>query len=307
MAFALALVAHTAHGDELSTMNGPPPAVDKPMPEDDAARHAIDRTWLYVDDAHVAAPLVFVETSSVSYTSVGNSPSRIVSPFPSCSAPCNSYNSFAGNTATPGGMIDVGGEVGLLPRFSVMAIGQIGVGGSDNVPSPNAGLIAGVRFQALPSDWKNTRLAFSAGYLREAWQGPVYDDDTKTWSGGSPNGDNGAWIQGAFSGDIDRFRLAATLHGEHVFSAGRDPLDIMVEAGASYRVVGDFRAGFEYVGQDLEESFSPGAEGGARHFLGPIASLQLLSDRLTMVIGPAIGLTVRSPDFLGRFALAYGF
>ena len=104
MAFALALVAHTAHGDDLSTMNAPPPAVDKPTPEDDAARHAIDRTWLYVDDAHVAAPLVFVETSSVSYTSVGNSPSRIVSPFPSCSAPCNSYNSFAGNTATPGGM-----------------------------------------------------------------------------------------------------------------------------------------------------------------------------------------------------------
>lgn len=306
-AFVVTLVAHTARGDDFSAMSAAPPAVDQPTPEDDAARHAIDRTWLYVDDAHVAAPLVFVETSSVSYTSVGNSPSRIVSPFPGCPAPCNSYNSFAGNTATPGGMINLGGEVGLLPRLSVMAIGQVGVGGSDNVPSPNVGFVAGVRVQALPSEWKNTHLAFSGGYLREAWQGPVYDDDTKTWSGGSPNGDNGAWIQAAFSGDIDRFRLAATFHGEHVFSTGRDPLDIMVEAGASYRIVGDFRAGLEYVGQDLEESFSPGAEGGARHFLGPIASLQLLSNRLTMVIGPAIGLTVRSPDFLGRFALAYGF
>jgi hypothetical protein len=79
-------------------MSAAPPAVDEPTPEDDAARHAIDRTWLRADDAHVAAPLVFVETSSVSYTSVGNSPSRIASPFPGCSAPCNSYNSFAGRT-----------------------------------------------------------------------------------------------------------------------------------------------------------------------------------------------------------------
>jgi hypothetical protein len=260
-----------------------------------------------VDDARVAAPRVFVETTALSYTSVGNSPSRIVSPFPGCSAPCNSYNSFAGNTATPGGTIGVGGEVGLVPRLSVMAIGQLGVGGSDNTPSPNAGLVAGLRFQVLPAEWRSAHLALSGGYLREAWQGPVYDDDTKTWSGGSPNGDNGAWIQAAFSGDIDRLRLATTVHGEHVFSTGRDPLDVMVEAGASWRVVGDFRAGVEYVGQDLEESFSPGAEGGARHFLGPVASLQLLSNRLTMVIGPAIGLTPRSPDFLGRFALSYGF
>jgi hypothetical protein len=97
------------------------------------------------------------------------------------------------------------------------------------------------------------------------------------------------------------------VHGQHTFADGRDPLDVMVDLGASYRVAGTFRAGVEYVGQDLEESFSPGAEGGARHFLGPIASLQLLSDRLTLVAGPSIGLTVRSPDFLGRLALAYAF
>ena len=37
---------------------------------------------------------------------------------------------------------------------------------------------------------------------------------------------------------------------------------------------GAFRAGVEYVGQDLEETFRDAAEGGARHFLGPIASVQ---------------------------------
>jgi hypothetical protein len=283
------------------------PPVDKPTTDEDPARHAIDRTWLYVDDARIAAPMTLIATSSVSYTSVGNSPSRIVDPFPGCLAPCNTYNSFAGNTATPGGMLGVGGEFGLITRVSVMAVAQVGLGGSDNTPSPSAGVVAGVRVQVLPSEWHNTHLVVSGGYLREAWQGPVFDDDTNTWHGGSPNGDNGAWIQGSFSGDIDRLRMAATLHGEHVFSAGRDPLDIMVQAGASYRLAGDFRAGVEYVGQDLEESFTPGAEGGARHFLGPIASLQLLSDRLTLVAGPSIGLTVRSPDFLGRLALAYAF
>jgi hypothetical protein len=300
-ALSVVLVAGTVRADDAL------PTVDKPTTEDDAANHVIDRTWLYVDDARVAAPLVVIATSNVTYTSVGNNPSRLVNPFPGCSAPCNQYNSFAGNTATPGGMIAVGGEVGLLDRISVMAIAQIGLGGSDNTPSPSAGALAGLRFRVLPSEWQNTHLALSVGYLREAWQGPAYDDDTRLWHGGSPNGDNGAWIQAAFSGDIQRLRLAATVHGEHVFSEGRDPLDIMVQAGASYRVIGDFRAGIEYVGQDLEETFSPGAEGGSRHFLGPIASLQLFDDRLTMVAGPSVGLTVKSPDVLGRFALAYAF
>jgi hypothetical protein len=283
------------------------PVVDKPTTDDDAERHVIDRTWLYVDDARTAAPMTLIATSSVSYTSVGNSPSRIVNPFPGCVAPCNTYNSFAANTATPGGMLEVGGEFGIVQRLSVMAVAQIGLGGSDDTPSPSAGGVAGLRFQVLPSEWHNTHLVVSGGYLREAWQGPVYDDDTNTWHGGSPNGDNGAWVQASFSGDIDRLRMAATVHGEHVFSPGRDPLDIMVQAGASYRIVGDFRGGLEYVGQDLEESFSPGAEGGARHFLGPIASLQLIGDRLTMVAGPSIGLTVHSPDFLARLALSYSF
>jgi hypothetical protein len=188
-----------------------------------------------------------------------------------------------------------------------MAMGQVGVGGSDVASSPSAGVVAGLRFQVLPSEWQNTHLVLSAGYLREAWQGPVFDADTRTWHGGSPNGDNGGWFQAAFSEDIQRLRLATTVHGEHVFAEGRDGLDLMFEGGASYRIAGQFRAGLEYVGQDLEETFSSGAEAGVRHFVGPIASLQLLSDRLTMVAGPAVGLSSRSPDFLGRFALSYGF
>ncbi len=307
LAIATVALAIAPWALEASARADDSPTVDKVATDDDTAKHAIDRTWLYVDDARVAAPLTLIAMSSVAYTSVGNSPSRIVDPFPGCVAPCNTYNSFAGNTATPGGMVEAGGELGIVTRLSVVALAQLGLGGSDGTPSPNAGAVAGLRFQVSPSEWRAAHLVVSGGYLREAWQGPVYDDDDSTWHGGSPRGDNGAWIQAAFSGDVNRFRAAATVHGEHVFAAGRDPLDVMVQAGASYRLVGDLRAGLEYVGQDLDESFTPGAEGGARHFVGPIASLQLMDDRLTLVAGPSIGLTSRSPDFIGRLSLSYGF
>ncbi len=292
------LLAGTARADD---------PVDKPQPTDDAARHAIDRTWLYADDARVAAPMTVTATTSLSYTSVGTSPSRVVTAFPGCTAPCDSYNSFGGNTATPGGMMQVGGELGLVPRLSVMAVAQVGIGGADSVPTPNVGALAGLRFQVFPSAWQTLHLTVSGGYLRESWQGPVYDDDNNTWKPGNPNGDNGGWIQASFSGDFNRVRVATTLHGEHVFSPGRDPLDVMVQAGVSYRLVGALRAGVEYVGQDLEESFSAGAENGARHFVGPIASLQLLENRFTVVAGPSIGLTAQSPAVLGRVAAAYNF
>jgi hypothetical protein len=300
MTLATLSSAKTVHADD-------PAGVSESVSSDAEARKAIDRTWLYTDDGRIAEPLQLIATSSVAYTSVGNSPSRVIDPFPGCVAPCNSYNAFAANTATPGGMLDVGGEFGLLPRLSVAAVAQIGLGGSDNTPSPSAGVVAGLRLRVSPQEWRDTHIVVSGGYLREAWQGPVYDDDNGEWHGGSPNGDNGAWLRAAISADVNRLRLAGTVHGEHVFSAGRDPLDVMVEAGASYRIVGGLRGGVEYVGQDLEEAFTPGAEGGARHFLGPIASLQLLGDRLSLVAGPSVGLTTRSPDFIARASLSYGF
>lgn len=295
---ATLLAGHAARADD---------PVDQVKPDDSASRHAIDRTWLYADDARVAEPMTVTTTGSLSYTNVGNSPSRIVTAFPGCSAPCNAYNAFGANTATPGGMFQIGGELGLVPRLSVMGIAQMGTGGSDGVPSPNVGALAGLRFDVLPPEWRTTHLTLSGGYLRESWQGPVYVDDTHSWTPGSAGGDNGAWVRAAFSADFRRLRVATTLHGEHVFAAGRDAVDVMVQAGASYRVAGDFRAGVEYVGQDVEETFSPGAESGARHFVGPTASMQLLDHRFTVVAGPAVGLTARSPDVLGRLAASYSF
>ena len=66
------------------------------------------------------------------------------------------------------------------------------------------------------------------------------------------------------------------------------------------------RLGAEYLGQDLEESFSPGAEGGARHFLGPVASVQVWHKRITLIGGPSVGLSSISPDFVARVAGSVG-
>jgi hypothetical protein len=256
--------------------------------------HRIDRTWLYLDDATIAAPLTAIGMSNVSYTSVGSSASRIYSP-----------RQFAGNTAQPGELVSLGAEVGLLRRLSVFATGQMGLGGE--AAAPSAGVVAGARFQLLPPSMQRTHLVASVGYLREAWAAPVYNDETAIWTPARPHGDNGAWVQAAFSQDIQRVRLGATIHAEHVFSEGRDPLDVMIQAGASFRIAGEVRTGVEYVGQDLEEAAAPGAEGGARHFLGPTASVQLLENRLTIVAGPSMGLSGSSPAFLGRVAAAYCF
>jgi hypothetical protein len=266
----------TARADE-------PTTVDKPRLDEGSGKHQIDRTWLYVDDARVAPAWTAIGTTSVSYTRVGSNPDRVSAP----------YKPFAFNTAQPGALVSAGGEVGLLPRVSVMALGQMAAGGESG--NPNAGAVAGVRVQLSPSSWQSVRLLVSGGYLREAW------------TADQPGGDNGVWAEGAIAGELHRLRLGLTAHGEHVFAEGRDGVDVMFKAGASYRIAGGFRTGIEWVGQDLEGSLQSDAEGGARQFLGPTASMQLLDDRLTMVAGPSLGLSERSPQLLGRFALSYGF
>jgi len=283
------------------------PVASPDMPtESSEGRHAIDRTWLYADDARIPAPMTVVATTSTSYTNVGSSPFRV----DGVSLPTK-YSAFDSNTAQPGVMFAVGGELGLFPHVSVMALGELGVAG---VNGTNGGGVVGLRVSVLPARFTHLHLVLSGGYLRESWDGPIYDDDTSRWTPGNPNGDNGMWYQAALSGDIGRLRLVGNFHAEHIFANGRDPLDLMVDLGASYRVAGPFRAGVEWVGQDLEESFTPAAEGGARMFFGPTASAQLLENRLSIVAGPAIGISQvaggiggEAPNFIARAAASYGF
>lgn len=251
--------------------------------------HAIDRSWLYLDDARVAVPGAVIGMTSASYTNVGTNPDPSSEP----------YRAFAANTAQRGVLASLGAEAGVLPRFSLQAVGQMQISEGSSV---NPGALAGARFQLSPPSWQNVHLTASAGYLHETSSTPS-DSSHATATGGA----DGAWASFAAAVDVQRLRLGVTTFGEHVFAQGRDGVDVMVQAGASYRVLSWLRAGVEWVGQDLEETFADQSEGGARQFVGPTAAVQLLQDRLTIVGGPSVGLSSGSPNVLGRLALAYGF
>jgi hypothetical protein len=306
--FAVMVTGEIARADEPVVTVDQTVYVDRPVDVGGDAKYQIDRTSLYGDDARVPLPLVVVATSSFSYTNIGGDPTVVsgTGPTAGCKTPC--YSTFAGNTAQPGGEWIVTGELGVLPHVSVLGSIMTGFGGTGGVPSPDVGGIAALRVSVFPNSW-STHFVVSGGYVREAYNPPVYNDDVTpaVWLKGEDEGVNAGYLQLAASGDVGRFRFNGMLHGQHTFAQGRDPLDIMVDLNASVRIVGRFRAGLEYVGQDLEETFSPGAEGGPRHFLGPVASIQLWNDRVTVIGGPSIGLSYISPDFVARVAASVGF
>lgn len=224
------------------------------------------RPWLYLDDPSLPAPLHVVAFTRATYAR-DPSPTR----------------PFGANVSRPGATVEMGGEVGLLPRLSLMASG---FGGGDQL---GFGALAGLRFEPFQGLSKSTHAIVSGGYLREL------------------NGGDGAWLRFAITEDFARLRLGATAHGEHVFAGGRDAVDLLVMAGASYALARPLRAGLEYVAQDLEESLGAGAEGGVRQFVGPQMSVELLEKRLSIAGGPAFGIAPQSPVFTGRLSVAYAY
>jgi hypothetical protein len=240
----------------------------RPAPPPDIA----PRPWVYLDDPTTPASLSVVGFTRATYAGFGATPTR----------------PFGGDLAHPGGVLEFGAEAGLTPWMSVTATGFA----SSFVPageSSSLGGVAGLRFAPFASTWKTTHVVASVGYLREM-------------TGGS-----GAWARVSVAQDVGRVRIGTTLHGEHVFSPGRDGIDVMAMAGASYRVAGPFRAGVEYVAQDLEGAFDPDEVEGMRHFLGPTMALELFDNRLSLTGGPSFGLSSTSPPIVGRLGIAYAF
>src|SRR4029077_10711340 len=79
--------------------------------------------------------------------------------------------------------------------------------------APGVGALAGLRWAPFDDWWKATHVVLSAGWLREL------------------EGANGGWARLALQRDIERLRLGALVHAEHVFLTGRDPADILVMGG----------------------------------------------------------------------------
>jgi hypothetical protein len=171
---------------------------------------------------------------------------------------------FAGNVAAPGALLEAGGEVGIGRGWSAVALGAQA---EDAGGSSRTGALLGVRYSLLPETVRATQLVLSGGVLREL------------------QGRGGAWARAALGHDEGRARLAVSVHGERIFDGARDAVDVMVTAGASFRLVESLRAGLEYVGQDLEGMVDDDAEGGARHIVGPMLAATLWNERLTLVGG----------------------
>lgn len=197
---------------------------------------------------------------------------------------------FAADIAHVGAVFTVGAEVGLLRFLSLRADGSFA--GQGDVVSAGAMISANV----YPLDPAGpVQVAVSAGYLREL------------------GGDNGVFGRLAVAGDIGRARLILTALGEHVFAPTgpaappRDSVDVVITAGVTYAVTSALRLGVEYVAQDLEGIWDDEeAEGGVRHFVGPVASFAL-ARQVQLTAGPAFGLSPGAPSVLGRLAASYAF
>ncbi len=108
--------------------------------------------------------------------------------------------------------------------------------------------------------------------------------------------------------DAGPLRMIGNAHAEKIFAEGRDSVDLLAFGGASVRATSQIRVGAEYVGQDLEDAFeSEEAEGGARHFAGPVAAFHLVDGSFWVTAGPAFGLNQRSPKLIGRLSVAAAF
>lgn len=126
-------------------------------------------------------------------------------------------------------------------------------------------------------------LGVSAGYIRE-----LKEANLVTWA-----------LQA--SKEVGKVLIGTTAYFEKAFAPGRDAVDVIVTAGAAYRLSDSIGVALEYQGQDLEDLWEEEeAEGGARHLLGPSLTFSPFEGRVGLGIGAGFGLTRASPTAVGR-------
>jgi hypothetical protein len=259
--------------------DAPPPPPAPALTPDVAAPDArpdpwarVARPWLYSADPGAPPPGHVLASLGVGYAQVDRGAAR----------------PFAANVAHAGAVFNAGAEVGVLRFLSVSAEGMIagqGASGNDRV---SAGGMFGVGLHPTPEKGP-VDVAVWGGYLREL------------------GGESGVWARASAAANLGNARFVVTALGSHIFEQGRDGLDLMLTAGATYAVIPALRLGVEYVVQDLEGAWETDEpDGGIRHFLGATASLAL-ARRVHLTAGPAFGLSKGSPTVLGRVAAAYAF
>ena len=227
------------------------------------------RAWLYGEGADNLEKGRASATSTFTYTD-----------------PTGAMRPLAMNVGVAGALYELRAHIGVGHGLSVEIAGANEGFWNDGAPSAfSTGLSASLFANG------GTRISAAIGALRET------------------TGSMGAWATLALSEEVGRFRLLANVHGEHVVAPARDALDLMVTAGASYKIVGPLRAGMEYVAQDIEAAFddTADAEGGMRHLIGPTLAIEIPESRFSIAGGPAFGLSAGTPSSMARAAIAYSF
>jgi hypothetical protein len=232
-------------------------------------QRTVEQPFLYIVDPHGPAPKQLL----LGYALAFSSSAGAIRPVP-------------GNFDQEAVVHALSLAVGVVQRLSIYGQAMIGepIGHSD---VGAVAVEAGLRVLVTPPRWERLRVVVQAGLLREF---------------GADLGFTGE-VTGSY--DIGRVRLAATLHAEHLFAPGRDPLDLYSVVGASVRVLPLLRFGAEYVAEDIEEAGSDDdAEHGMRHYVGPNMSLALYRRRILMTAGSAVQVA-RAPGLLARAAFTY--
>lgn len=241
----------------------------------------VSRPWLYNDDPTIAAPMGVVAAIGDTYSGNDKSTTR----------------AFSSHDTGPGGKANVSLQLGLVHMLALDVTGVLGGYGS----TISGGVMAGARFAPFDQAKHGFRLAIAAGYLLDLDQA------------------SGAYGRVTASYDVGRVRLAAMVHGEHVFRTGQDALDVFATAGVSVRLVPAFRLGVEYIVQDVEEAFAsadpgdapvPGmAEGGVHQFVGLGGTFELLHHKLFINFGPALAFRPEIGQVapVGRALVSYSF
>ncbi len=250
-----------------------PKKPDSPAPPagSQSAWDDVPRPWLYTQDPTAPPQFHVMASIGVSYAQVDRGAAR----------------PFAADRAHAGAVATAGAEVGLHRFVSIHAEGLIsGQGSGDSV---SGGTLVGATFFPLRAS-SRVDVAISGGYLREL------------------GGANGAWGRATVAVDAGPARMMLSTVVSHIFAPGRDPVDLLVSTGVSFKLHPIFRLGAEYVIQDLEGLWEKEEEedGGIRHFLGATASLDL-GRRVRIVAGPSVGLTRESPRVMGKVMAYYMF
>jgi hypothetical protein len=248
-----------------------PPRDDVDAPKAGAWDHT-ERPFLYTPDPSVVPAAHVIASTGAGYANVDRGAER----------------PFAADVAHGGAVFDAGAEVGVLRVLSLEGQVLIAGGGEQGASKVAAGTVVGADVRPLPERWP-VQATVSGGYLREL------------------GGDNGAWGRVVVAGSIGRLRIAGSGFAEHVFASDRDPIDLMITAGASVALTTWARLGAEYVVQDLEGIWDPDEQdGGVKHFVAATAELKLAT-RVRLLGGPAVGLSQGAPSILGRVQASYLF